>query len=204
MVPHVTACTPGLCKGRVSSLLLWRAPKADVVVHCRFYTDYFKTDYFKTILYTAHIMTKQHSVDAENGATKNGQQDVEAVTGESAHVVFDDWCAEVGLNNKSVTLLKKECVSTVHVLSLLTGEDIVSLGLPLGQRKLMQEAIDTSFKSDRKDVVQPPLTSPPPEDVQVVHTVADVHTAPLATRGGERPARGNPNEGGGVQASVTT
>ena len=149
-------------------------------------------------------MTEQHSVDAEDGATKNGQQDVEAVTGDSAHFVFDDWCAEVGLNKKSVTLLKKECVSTVHVLSLLTGEDIVSLGSPLGQRKLMQEAIDTSFKSDRKDVVQPPLTSPPPEDVQVVHTVADLHTAPLATRGGEPPARGNPNEGGGVQASVTT
>ena len=103
----------------------------------------------------------------------------------------------MGLNKKSVTFLKKACVSTVHVLSLLTG-------LPLGQRKLMQEAIDTSFKSDRKKVVQPPLTSAPPEDVQVVHTVASVHTAPLATREGEPPARGNLNVGGGIQASVTT
>ena len=68
----------------------------------------------------------------------------------------------------------------------------------------MQEAIDTSFKSDRKEVVQPPLTSAPPEDVQVVHTVASVHTAPLATREGEPPARGNLNKGGGIQASVTT
>ena len=57
----------------------------------------------------------------------------------------------------------------------------------------MQEAIDTSFKSDRKEVVQPPLTSVSPEDVQVVHTVADVHmvhTAPLATRGGDEPGGG--------------
>ena len=148
-------------------------------------------------------MTEQNSVDGEDGATKNGQQDVGEFTGDSANFVSDDWFAEVGLNKKSVTLLKKECVSTVHVLSLLTGEDIVSLGSPLGQRKLMQEAIDTSFKSDRKEVVQPPLTSASPEDVKVVHTVADVHmvhTAPLATRGGDEAGGGVHSQHVDIQA----
>ena len=63
-------------------------------------------------------MTEQHSVDGEDGATKNGQQDVVEVTGESAHFVFDDWCTVSGTKQEICHTSKKGvCLNCAYVVT---------------------------------------------------------------------------------------
>jgi hypothetical protein len=60
---------------------------------------------------------------------------------ENEQFVFEAWIKDSGLSVKASQVLKKEELVSSRALAALTEEDIVGLGLPLGQRKLLQLAV---------------------------------------------------------------
>ena len=54
---------------------------------------------------------------------------------------FDAWANGVGLNRATTAKLKKEDLCTERTLTLLNTADIRELGLAIGQRKLLETAV---------------------------------------------------------------
>ena len=53
------------------------------------------------------------------------------------------WCKDNGLARKTEGTLSKEVLTSVDALTMLEERDIRELGLPIGQRKFLQRAVDT-------------------------------------------------------------
>ena len=68
------------------------------------------------------------------------------------------WCQDVGLTKKSAQLLTKEDINSKETLSLMSDDDIVCLGLTLGQRKLLCAAVHTLKDTQNQDT-RPPAQS---------------------------------------------
>ena len=56
---------------------------------------------------------------------------------------FAQWCKDNGLTGKTEGTLSKEVLTSVDALTMLEERDIRELGLPIGQRKFLQRAVDT-------------------------------------------------------------
>lgn len=56
--------------------------------------------------------------------------------------VFDTWTVEVGLSRKAVAILRQEDLTQKQILVLLSPGDVRSLNLQLGQRKLLEAALE--------------------------------------------------------------
>ena len=56
---------------------------------------------------------------------------------------FAQWCKDNGLTRKTEGTLSKEVLTLVDALTMLEECDIRELGLPIGQRKFLQHAVDT-------------------------------------------------------------
>ena len=56
---------------------------------------------------------------------------------------FAQWCKDNGLTRKTEGTLSKEVLTSVDALTMLEERDIRKLGLPIGQRKFLQCAVDT-------------------------------------------------------------
>ena len=56
---------------------------------------------------------------------------------------FAQWCKNNGLTRKTEETLSKEVLTSVDALTMLEEHDIRELGLPIGQRKFLQRALDT-------------------------------------------------------------
>ncbi|KAK7460338.1 hypothetical protein BaRGS_00038896, partial [Batillaria attramentaria] len=75
-----------------------------------------------------------HYIDATNSQQAPDDKD-------PTFFFLDDWGHKNGLSAKTVDILRCEEVTTPHALSMLTTEDIKSLCLKLGQRKLLERAV---------------------------------------------------------------
>nr|KAG5705281.1 hypothetical protein BaRGS_010732 [Batillaria attramentaria] len=67
---------------------------------------------------------------------------------DAAGFIFRDWIKESGLNETTMAALRKEDLTARQALLLLTPEDITSLGLTLGQRKMLEVAIGRIKQAD--------------------------------------------------------
>ena len=62
---------------------------------------------------------------------------------------FDQWALDLGLNRKTTGILRQQELCTRQVLVMLTESDLRELGLVLGQRKLLQSAIQAFRSTDQ-------------------------------------------------------
>ena len=62
---------------------------------------------------------------------------------------FDGWCNDFSLSKRTVTLLKKEDLEQKWIIQTLDRADVMSMDLPLGQRKALLTAVSalTEVKS---------------------------------------------------------
>ena len=75
-------------------------------------------------------------VNPENETTLDGQR-----VSEGEIFEISEWAIENGINRKTVSVLRKEELTSKDSLILLNETDIVELGLTMGQRKLLFAAI---------------------------------------------------------------
>ena len=61
---------------------------------------------------------------------------------EQSHFDITKWAQNCKINRKTVSVLRKEEVTSIETLTLLTQSDLACLGLLLGQRKLLEAAIN--------------------------------------------------------------
>lgn len=68
---------------------------------------------------------------------------------------FNEWATEIGLNRKTTAKLKQEDLCTERTLALLVSTDIRELGLAIGQRKLLETAIQQFTAQRGPQTIQP-------------------------------------------------
>ena len=75
-----------------------------------------------------------------------------------------DWCKTHKINRKTEALLRREALDSPEALALLTTQDLYELGLPLGQRKLMQVALSIWQPGNSKNDASGDTSDRPPSD----------------------------------------
>ena len=75
-----------------------------------------------------------------------------------------DWCKTHKITRKTEALLRKEALDSPEALALLTTQDLYELGLPLGQRKLMQVALSIWQPGTSKNDASGDASDRPPSD----------------------------------------
>ena len=64
---------------------------------------------------------------------------------------LQDWCKAAGLTRKTEGTLSKEELTSLDALKMLEPVDLREMGLPIGQRKLLQQAV-ASLRTDQDRV----------------------------------------------------
>ena len=75
-----------------------------------------------------------------------------------------DRCKTHKITRKTEALLRKEALDSPEALALLTTQDLYELGLPLGQRKLMQVALSMWQPDNSKNDASGDASDRPPTD----------------------------------------
>ena len=91
--------------------------------------------------------------------------------------VFEEWARASGLTETTQDILKTQEVNTRQTLGLLLAVDIKSLGLTLGQQKLLQTAVTKILQppgDDTLPVEQAQQQADPPHPATPAITIRDV------------------------------
>ena len=113
---------------------------------------------------------------ATEGDNNVGDNDV------PAEFQFDKWAADAGLTRATEKVLRVEELTTKQALILVEPGDLIGLGLTLGQRKLLQDAIR-----------------------RLTEVSGDAHSQPsLDTQGVYAQSHGLPHSDGSSKQSLST
>ena len=66
---------------------------------------------------------------------------------------LQDWCKAAELTRKTEGTLSKEELTSLDALKMLEPVDLREMGLPIGQRKLLQQAV-ASLRTDQEYLVE--------------------------------------------------
>ena len=80
--------------------------------------------------------------------------------GDEAAFQIDTWAAKHGPTQKTVKVLRKEDLTSQEALCLLDNDNIDSLGLSLGQRKIFKKSLE-SLSGLANGVTSPAHDNPP-------------------------------------------
>ena len=98
------------------------------------------------------------SVDPVNSAPVDAGGAIQ--DGDEAEFQIDTWAAKHSLTQKTVKVLRKEDLASQDALCLLDNDEINSLGLSLGQRKIFKKSLE-SLSGPTNGVTSPARDNPP-------------------------------------------
>ena len=141
------------------------------------------------------------------GSTENDTTLAEVTLEEEEEEEFDltSWCKDHGITRKTQQTLKKEELTTAGALALLEPRDLRELNIPLGQRKLLQQAVAslnaTPAPHDAPGSLRKGDSEPPPADSGATYGGNPGAGTPPANSGaayGGEPGAGTPPANSGA------
>ena len=99
----------------------------------------------------------QETVEAEIHVVeedKRTQQNQETRNGQKSQFHFDDWAISHGIQRKTTKVLRDQDICTVDTLILISTEELLSIGITLGQAKTVVSAAAALKISDKNKITQ--------------------------------------------------
>ncbi len=132
------------------------------------------------------VQTKNKNKVTMTGGNSGASEEVIKDTEEVEKLNLTEWARDENHLSRPTTLLltKEECASK-EALAVLTAGDVMSMDLPLGQRRLLQAAIRKLGRTEPATPTQPP-TEPQPgtsnaNDEAAANLAPTGEAAPLST-----------------------
>ena len=139
------------------------------------------------------------------GSTENDTTLTEVEVEEEEEFDLTSWCKDHGITRKTQQTLKKEELTMAGALALLEPRDLRELNIPLGQRKLLQQAVAslnaTRDPHDAPGSLRKGDSEPPPADSGATYGGNPGAGLPPANSGaayGGEPGAGTPPANSGA------
>ncbi len=95
------------------------------------------------------------------GGNSGASEEITKDTDEVKKLNLTEWARENHLTRPTTILLTKEECASKEALAVLTAGDVMSMDLPLGQRRLLLAAIQRLGRTETATPTQPPMVPQP-------------------------------------------